>query len=55
MAPQNIPAGNSCVVSNMIAHNSSKRGQLDSAKRAALRALMKFDVTGFECMFEEAC
>jgi hypothetical protein len=28
---------------------------LDSAKREALRALMKFDVAGFECMFEEAC
>ena len=31
------------------------QGPLDSAKRAAFRALMKFDVAGFECMFEEAC
>jgi hypothetical protein len=31
------------------------QGLLDSAKRAALRAPMKFDVAGFECMFEEAC
>ena len=31
------------------------QGSFDSAKRAALRALMKFDVVGFECMFEEAC
>jgi len=30
------------------------QGPLDSAKRAALRALMKFDVVGFECIFEEA-
>ena len=33
----------------------SFQGPLDSAKRAAFRALMKFDVAGFECMFEEAC
>jgi hypothetical protein len=31
------------------------QGPLDSAKRDALRVLMKFDVAGFECMFEEAC
>ena len=31
------------------------QGPLDSAKRAALRALMKFNLAGFECMFEEAC
>ena len=33
----------------------SFQGPLDSAKRDALRALMRFDVAGFECMFEEAC
>jgi hypothetical protein len=33
----------------------SFQGPLDSAKRAALRALMKFDMAEFECMFEEAC
>jgi hypothetical protein len=32
----------------------SFQGPLDSAKRAALRVLMKFDVAGFECMFKEA-
>jgi len=31
------------------------QGPLDAAKRAALRALMKFYVVGFECLFEEAC
>ena len=28
---------------------------LDSAKRKALRELMKFDLAEVECMFEEAC
>jgi hypothetical protein len=28
---------------------------LDSAKRAALCELMKFDLAGIDCMFEEAC
>jgi hypothetical protein len=32
------------------------QGPLDSAKREALRALLKFDVSGFEFEgFEEAC
>ena len=31
------------------------QGLLDSAKRAVLRELMKFDVVGFERMFEVAC
>jgi hypothetical protein len=31
----------------------SFEGPLDSAKRDALHAFMKFDVAGFECMFEE--
>jgi hypothetical protein len=28
---------------------------LDSAKRAALCELMKFDLVGVDCVFEEAC
>lgn len=31
------------------------RGPLDSAKREALRELLKFDLTEIECVFDEAC
>lgn len=31
------------------------KGPIDSARREALRELLKFDLTGIECVFEEAC
>jgi tRNA A37 threonylcarbamoyladenosine dehydratase len=48
-AQQNAPA------QVVAAFKQTLQEPLDSAKRAALREPMKFDLVGVDCMFEEAC
>jgi hypothetical protein len=39
----------------MAAFKQTLQEPLDSAKRAALHELMKFDLPGVDCMFDVAC
>jgi hypothetical protein len=39
----------------VLAFKSAFKEPLDSAKREALNELLKFDLSGVQCAFDEAC